>query len=123
MSEHGTRSRYNQGCRCDGCRQANNDYTRRWSRARHGWKAQKYGKTPTHGTIYCYNNGCRRPECRAAHAVRHREWQSRQTPPPPGDPRHGLNGYGNYGCRCPICYAAKSEENRLMHTRLRRRSA
>lgn len=29
MSEHGTRSRYNSGCRCDDCRRANREYERR----------------------------------------------------------------------------------------------
>lgn len=29
MSEHGTRSRYNSGCRCDECRRANREYERR----------------------------------------------------------------------------------------------
>lgn len=32
MSEHGTRTRYVRGCRCDDCRQANREYARRRDR-------------------------------------------------------------------------------------------
>lgn len=31
MSEHGTRSRYVDGCRCEACTKANSDYSRRYS--------------------------------------------------------------------------------------------
>lgn len=30
MQRHGTRSRYNTGCRCDPCRKANNAYMLKW---------------------------------------------------------------------------------------------
>jgi len=32
--QHGTRTRYRKGCRCDDCRQAETDYRRRYRQAR-----------------------------------------------------------------------------------------
>lgn len=61
-SPHGTRSRYNKGCRCATCTRANRDYLERWRRAK-GMKPQKYGLT--HG-ISCYSRGCRCEVGRAA---------------------------------------------------------
>jgi hypothetical protein len=33
-ADHGTRSRYSQGCRCDACRKANVDYSVRYRQER-----------------------------------------------------------------------------------------
>lgn len=43
VKEHGTRSRYNTGCRCELCRKANREYIRDWS-ARRGKKDKKGGQ-------------------------------------------------------------------------------
>ncbi len=34
MSAHGTRSRFNQGCSCQRCRDANSDYIAGWNASR-----------------------------------------------------------------------------------------
>lgn len=34
VKQHGTRSRYNTGCRCEACTRANADYMRDWSAKR-----------------------------------------------------------------------------------------
>lgn len=71
MSEHGTRSRYTRGCRCDGCREANRVYITAWNRKR-GVKPQKLGRT--HGKVATYTWGCRCEACRRANTERKRRW-------------------------------------------------
>ncbi|UQN30681.1 hypothetical protein [Brachybacterium kimchii] len=65
MSDHGTRSHYRAGCRCDDCRAANAAYDRAY-RAGHR----------EHGTRAAYTRGCRCDACRSANAEAHRAWRA-----------------------------------------------
>lgn len=71
-TEHGTRSRYTHGCRCDECRKANAEYQRRITRARRD-KAERdadghvIGK-PYSGTTYV-NWMCRCDICTALNSL------------------------------------------------------
>jgi hypothetical protein len=117
-AKHGTRSRYNLGCSCDACREAN----RAESRARKG-------KTPPrHGASGYQNYGCRCQVCRDGYLVymRSKAWEHqyawkkkrRGTEPP----RHEtVTGYSVYCCRCDLCRGAYSDYQRRL--RERRKSA
>jgi hypothetical protein len=62
-AQHGTRSKYNGGCRCDDCREAN-----RVSHAE--WELRVRGNPPEHGTENAYRNyGCRCQECRVVGSI------------------------------------------------------
>ena len=75
MSEHGTISRYTQGCRCDACREASRIYQLNRRRAR-GIQPRQASKV--HGTVNQYTNlGCRCDECRAAWRAHHSEYMAR----------------------------------------------
>jgi hypothetical protein len=58
VTQHGTNSKYQLGCRCDRCRTAH----RVESRNRRGYKP----RTITHGKPYAYRKGCRCEICIAA---------------------------------------------------------
>lgn len=86
MSEHGTISRYNSGCRCDECRRANREYGREYYRkrkqadreadlAKRRACREMYPCRSPHGTRSRYNSGCRCDECRRAN----REYERRRT--------------------------------------------
>lgn len=82
------RSRYNKGCRCDVCREANNDY----SRARFAaWRAANPlpPKPPevfaaplaivkVHGRVGYLKHRCRCRTCLVAHRKYNREWERRR---------------------------------------------
>lgn len=61
---HGTRSRYEKGCRCQSCREANTAYKTEWRAGN-----TRRGRPPkTHGTAYGYESfGCRCRPCTNAH--------------------------------------------------------
>ena len=65
-SEHGTRTRYVSGCRCDSCKKANRDYSRRDSqqRARARFEMGIPIASHRHGTSTVYGYGCRCDRCR-----------------------------------------------------------
>jgi len=69
---HGTRTGYNQGCRCDDCKRACSNYARESvaDRKQHAWDAP-------HGTRggYC-NWGCRCDPCKAAHSEYMKAYQA-----------------------------------------------
>jgi hypothetical protein len=74
--QHGTRTGYSYGCRCDACRaaQAACDSARR----------PRTGRTPKpstplrHGTCHGYNRGCRCDECQRANMESQRRWKARR---------------------------------------------
>jgi len=108
QSEHGTYSRYNYGCRCAACRDANATRQLKHSRAARN-KGLPPGD-PRHGTDngYVYY-GCRCGECAAAHRSRMREGYASRLARglAEGDRRHGTKtGYSAWGCRCDACKAA-----------------
>ena len=97
---HGTRTKYNAGCRCSDCRDANSAYQR--------------------GSSGYTNWGCRCDVCSSAHADEMRQsYRSRVARGlPPDDPRHGTaSGYINWGCRCDACRISKAETDRTRRAR------
>lgn len=75
-AEHGTRSRYHGGCRCDDCRTAKREYMR----------TLQGQPAPNHATVSGYvNYGCRCEPCKAAysryqwlHPEYQRRWRAKQ---------------------------------------------
>lgn len=105
--EHGEPARYDTGCRCFLCKDANNDRAAKQRKER----AKRIDPAdPRHGTGSFYrNHGCRCEPCSAAAAVEsQRQYRNRlATPIDPNDPRHGHRSFYNaYGCRCEPCKAA-----------------
>lgn len=91
--EHGTTSRYRQGCRCDDCRAAK-------TREQRKWRADNPEK------VY-----------RGAKALRDRK---RADPSLIPEHVHGTeNGYGNYKCRCDECTRAWSAASIARYRRRR----
>jgi cytochrome c5 len=73
--KHGTIYAYRQGCRCEECRQANWEKTRKWRQ-----KAAA-GETPerAHGTINGYKvYGCRCELCRGAKLTNDRQQREKR---------------------------------------------
>jgi hypothetical protein len=62
--DHGTRSRYMGGCRCDDCREAQRVHTA---------ELRRRGDAPRHGVSGYKNYGCRCATCTAAHTAYCRE--------------------------------------------------
>ena len=73
-AEHGTRSKYTKGCRCDPCRTANREWDEEYRRRR-GVKEQKPAQ---HGTKSMYVKGCRCDECCIASREAGREYRRRK---------------------------------------------
>lgn len=66
--EHGSRSRYCAGCRCEDCTRANREY----NRENHRKLARERGIKPRvakHGTYSKYRLGCRCDKCMEAHRL------------------------------------------------------
>lgn len=111
--EHGTYRRYNNGCRCRQCREANNN-RHRDLRAELAERA-KDPDDPRHGQASFYrNHGCRCAKCKEAHSkdltMHH---QKRVANIDPDDPRHGKSSfYFGHGCRCAPCKKAGANYQR-----------
>lgn len=127
MSEHGTDSLYQQGCRCDACRGAHAaDSRARRQRFRQRVAEGDLSRVP-HGTHAGYaNHGCRCADCREAqlqHVADLRESFLRGE----ANPTHGTTStYTNYGCRCRPCtraHTAYCAPYKTAHLERRRRSA
>lgn len=75
MPSHGTYARYQQGCRCDHCRQANALAMAMFKEAR----LKKFQANPDmveHGTLSAYKNyNCRCEPCRLAHVEYWRQYR------------------------------------------------
>lgn len=104
--EHGTTSKYSQGCRCPECSSA-------WSARMKEQRARRIKNTPfseiPHGEKGYSGYKCRCDVCveegRLAARERRRE--------PKFDIPHGtVNGYTNYMCRCADCSAVQSTHKR-----------
>lgn len=94
--EHGTRSRYDQGCRCDPCREKINA-TARATRAKKRAQMQA-GELPNYcGTATGYQYGCRCDNCKAAK----RAYVGERSPRPVA--QHGTATMYRKGCRCEPC--------------------
>lgn len=76
-SKHGTRSRYNLGCRCPRCAESNRAYanSRKEYQATYQARPAKE-KNLTHGLYSAYKNGCRCARCTKANREYHREYQA-----------------------------------------------
>jgi hypothetical protein len=74
--QHGTRTGYHYGCRCDDCQaaQAAYDAARRPRKGR----TRKPPSPLRHGTCHAYNRGCRCDDCRRANTESQRRWKARR---------------------------------------------
>lgn len=77
MSEHGTRSRYNAGCRCDDCTKANAEYVTEWRHAT-GRTDPARLTPPSHGISGYQRRGCRCDICRAANTAACARWRAKR---------------------------------------------
>ena len=78
---HGTRSKYQRGCRCDLCRAAHRDAARAYARKRGVEpRSERLARIAAkHGSVKRYQKGCRCGECKAAKsAAGKREWERRR---------------------------------------------
>ncbi|MEU0427876.1 hypothetical protein ABZ235_30580 [Streptomyces canus] len=74
---HGDRRRYQRGCRCDECREANRLYKASW-RAKRRSDPSLLGRA-THGKASTYRQyGCRCDECRTANSADVAAWRARR---------------------------------------------
>lgn len=111
--EHGITS-YTYGCRCEVCRAANNERTKRArdrkAEAETQAEAAINAEMGAHGSLTRYRKGCRCGKCRAANAKRFREDQADRIARLAADPsirEHGVAAtYHNWGCRCVPCTRA-----------------
>jgi predicted transcriptional regulator len=69
-AQHGTRSKYNTGCRCEPCAEAN--------RAAHWLYRNQPHEIPSHGNSGYVNHGCRCEVCKRANAAYQREQRERR---------------------------------------------
>jgi len=72
MTEHGTHSKYVQGCRCELCTEAHRAYNAETRQNR------KQLEPSEHGLTGYSDYGCRCPICTEANAAHVREWRERQ---------------------------------------------
>lgn len=70
VSEHGTRGRYQWGCKCAACRGANRDHTAALRNRDRG--------VEVHNASGYRNYGCRCPICTEAHTTMQREYRQRR---------------------------------------------
>lgn len=73
-SEHGTRSRYSAGCRCDDCRTEASRYQTEY-RHRTGQTDPARLCRPSHGISGYKHRGCRCDVCRAANTAACRRYR------------------------------------------------
>lgn len=81
--KHGTRTRYNDGCRCEECVEENRQDSVRRRRAREAARVMVDGRPvavgPEHGKVATYANwGCRCLPCTRANTDRSREARQRR---------------------------------------------
>ncbi len=73
---HGSRAKYDEGCRCRKCKEAGLAVQRRW-RAKAAAQLAA-GRTDLHGLSGYTNLGCRCDTCKTANRHYMREWRKRQ---------------------------------------------
>jgi len=74
--QHGTRTGYHYGCRCDDCRRAIREASQAW---RDAHPTPPRPPVPiSHGELAGYRRGCRCDDCRAANAKQHREYMAQR---------------------------------------------
>ena len=99
---HGTRKRYEKGCRCDLCREAAVSSTRKWiKKQNHADQEFKH-----HGTHTGYASGCR---CNLCVSFK-RDYDRRQVDKvdvTASDFKHGSHRGYSLGCRCDECRVAE----------------
>ena len=95
---------YNTGCRCDICRDAKREVSRKRRERLQGTEP------PEHGTSQSYSvYGCRCDVCVEARKQKRDEYKAGLRGKEP--PEHGLTGYSIYGCRCEVCVLARKESD------------
>lgn len=68
--KHGSRSRYQRGCRCRRCVAANRAYGLRWMMDSYWRNRRLHSEPPTHGTLRGYQHfGCRCEKCTEANTA------------------------------------------------------
>ena len=99
--QHGTRKRYDKGCRCDLCRQAVTEYMRNY-RAKRSPSEENF----KHGSYFGYSCGCRCELC-----VQHKHEYERRLKEKidltSEDFKHGTHRGYSLGCRCADCRTAE----------------
>lgn len=105
--EHGTATRYVNGCRCDACR----DVYRKIRARRYAGRVEVDGvliaQGAEHGTWSTYtNHGCRCQACKTAMRGYWRDWER----------SHGESGWRR-GCRCRRCTVAHNRDTRRRRRR------
>lgn len=114
LPSHGTMARYGRGCKCEECRKANADKTKRL-----------IGSRPTrHGTRTAYfTRGCRCDQCRDAAVKFNRDTRQGMIDRRSG--KHGSSVQVQRGCRCEKClsWMAESRESRKRANRDSREAA
>jgi hypothetical protein len=111
-ARHGTRRRYDLGCRCVACTAHRSAY----DRARRVPRVRTDVHEPSHSL---YTNGCRCQPCREAH----RQWcrqirADRAGKLPADDPRHGTRvAWDHWGCRCDRCTSTHRRLHRDYYVR------
>ena len=98
---HGTRKRYEKGCRCDLCRAAATESVRRY-RARKDPKSEGF----KHGTLTGYACGCRCEECVQKSRQYQRQVIEKADVTAKGF-KHGTHKGYALGCRCEKCRVAE----------------
>lgn len=106
--EHGTVSRYRQGCRCEECRAANTRELRKW-RADNPEKVMEiYSRSKARVKAGAESAGISTYVYKGAKALHDRK---RADPSLIPEHVHGtVNGYSNHQCRCEECRAAWAAE-------------
>ncbi len=88
---------YRNGCRCELCRAANNQFAKDNQE-----KRKNRPENIPHGTPSGYgNHKCRCDACKLAGSIYNKKQRERLKGKTP--PNHGHSGYLNYGCRCDEC--------------------
>ena len=126
MSEHGTSSRYKDGCHCAECRAAQAAYQRKAVARNAALLPVRFARL-THGTTSTYtNHKCRCLPCTIAwrdECAERREARKRKLDAGEIIVSHGSTStYTNYGCRCEDCTEA-SRRARSEYGKRRRREA
>ena len=76
--KHGTRTGYQNGCRCDNCKRANSDYLKAYRLSKGITKNTYDGRKYAHGTYYSYQYGkCRCELCREAGRIHNENYRER----------------------------------------------
>lgn len=107
--QHGTRKRYEKGCRCDECRAATSSYMAKYRKTR-----DVGALTFPHGTHHGYSCGCRCDQC--VELKRSYEANKPLIDISLESFKHGSHRSYAVGCRCEKCGRAEYEYRKNLET-------